>query len=253
MTVPLLGRAWPSRGDRPGPDAMTLAEHLAELRRRVIVSVAVFLVAAGVATVFYGPFLQFLQHPYCSIHPHDCNFYVTQPLDGLSLRVKMAAFGGVVLASPVILWQLWRFITPGLRPSEKRYAVPFVTCSVVLFVGGCATAYLVLPHALGFLVAVGGPHLHQLINPNGYLTLVLLLMALFGITFEFPVVLVALELAGVVTPAALLRSWRWAVIGITAGAAIFTPSSDPFSMLALAVPLVAFYFASIGIGKLLGR
>ncbi|MGH9109706.1 MAG: twin-arginine translocase subunit TatC [Acidimicrobiales bacterium] len=253
MTIPLLGRSRPPRRVRPGPDAMTLAEHLGELRRRLVISVVAFVAGGVVAAVFYGWFLRLLQHPYCTVNPHDCLFYVTGPLDPLALRLKMAAFGGLVLASPIILWQIWRFITPGLRPNEKRYAVPFVCCSVLLFLGGCATAYAVFPHALRFLVDVGGPQLHELLNPNSYLSLILLMMALFGLTFEFPVVLVALELAGVVTPAKLLHWWRWAVIGITLAAAVFTPSSDPFSMLALAVPLVAFYFSAIGIGKLLGR
>ena len=192
---------------------MTLGEHLGELRRRLIVSVCAFVVAATVAAVFYNWFLGVLQHPYCQINVHHCGFYVTGPLDPLTLRVKLAAFGGLVLASPVILWQLWRFITPGLRPTEKRYAVPFVASSVALFLGGCVTAYLTFPHALHFLVAVGGPHIHELLNPNAYLSLILLMMVLFGATFEFPVVLVALQLAGVVRPASLLRGCRRAVIG----------------------------------------
>lgn len=253
MTVPLLGRARSSRRERPTPDAMTLAEHLGELRRRLIVSLIVFVLAGLVAAVFYEPMIRLLQHPYCAANPHHCGFYVTAPLDPLSLRVKLAAFGGLVLASPVILWQVWRFITPGLRPNEKRYAVPFVLSSVILFLAGCATAYLVFPRALQFLVSVGGSQLHELLNPNSYLTLILLMMVLFGVTFEFPVVLVALEVAGVVRSATLLRGWRWAVIAITVASAVFTPSSDPFSMLALAVPLVAFYFCAIGIGRLLGR
>lgn len=252
MTVPLVDRVR-ARRSRPSPDAMTLTEHLAELRRRLIVSALAFAVAATVAAVFYNWMLGVLQHPYCQASPHDCRFYVTAPLDPLTLRVEMAAFGGLILASPVILWEMWRFITPGLRRNEKQYAVPFVLASVVLFVGGCATAYATFPHALQFLKAVGGSHLVQLLSPTNYLTLVMWMMALFGLAFEFPVVLVALELARVVSPAQLLRVWRWSVIGITAFAAVFTPSSDPFSMLALAVPLVAFYFLAIGIGKLLGR
>jgi sec-independent protein translocase protein TatC len=253
MTIPLVGRGSASRRNRPHPDAMTVGEHLAELRRRLIVAVVAYVVAACVAAVFYGPMFRFLQHPYCQIHPHDCSFYVTAPLDQLGFRVKMAAFGGLVLASPVVLWEMWRFITPGLRPTEKRYAVPFVVSSIVLFLFGCAIIYIVLPHTLGWLIGVGGPGIHELLNPSSYLTLVLLLMLLFGLTFEFPVVLVALELARVITPAGLLRHWRWAVIGITVAAAVFTPSSDPFSMIALAVPLVAFYFGSIGLGKLFKR
>jgi sec-independent protein translocase protein TatC len=232
---------------------MTLAEHLGELRHRLIVAVIAFVAGATVAAVFYNWFLGVLQHPYCRVRPHNCEFYVTGPLNPLSLRVELAAFGGLVLASPVILWQVWRFITPGLRANEKRYAVPFVIASVALFLFGCATAYLIFPHALQFLIAVGGPHLYEILSPNSYLSLILLMMALFGLAFEFPVILVALELVRVVTPTQLLHWWRWSVIGITAAAAIFTPSSDPFSMLALAVPLVVFYFASIGIGKLLGR
>lgn len=253
MALPQLGRALSSRKGRPDPDAMTLAEHFGELRRRLIVSVTVFLVTATVSAVFYTSFLRLLRHPYCQVTPHACSFYVTGPLDPLTLRIKLAAFGGLVLASPVILWETWRFITPGLRPREKRYAVPFVASSVVLFLFGCVTAYVVFPHALRFLIGVGGPQLHEILNPNYYLTLIILLMVLFGATFEFPVVLVALQIAGVVSPASLLRWWRWAVIAITVGAAVFTPSSDPFSMLALAVPLVLFYFAAIGVGKLLGR
>jgi sec-independent protein translocase protein TatC len=249
VAIPLLN----GRKDRPTPDAMTLTEHLGELRRRIIIATVAFVLAGAFAAVFYNQLLSILQHPYCQVHPHDCQFYVTGPLDGLSLRIKMAAFGGLVLASPVILWELWRFITPGLRANEKRYAIPFIVSSVVLFLLGCATAYLIFPHALHFLVVVGGPSLKQIFSPNQYLSLILWMMVLFGLAFEFPVLLVSLELAGVVTPAKLLSWWRWAVIGITVVAAVFTPSGDPFSMLVLAVPLVAFYFLAILVGKLFGR
>jgi len=112
---------------------------------------------------------------------------------------------------------------------------------------------LVFPHALEFLRHVGGPTLHQILSPNEYLSLILLMMFLFGMTFEFPVILVGLQLAGVVRPAQLLHWWRWAIIGLTLVAAVFTPSADPLSMLVLAVPLISFYFISIGIGKLLRR
>jgi sec-independent protein translocase protein TatC len=259
------------RKDKPHPDNMTLGEHLGELRYRLVICVVAFVLMAIVATVFYESILHFLVEPLCTVDrvarhtktagglslfgPNgSCdNLFVTSPLDGLSLRVKIAVFGGLVLASPVILFQLWRFITPGLQSKEKKYAIPFVAAASVLFVAGAATAYLTLPHALGFLKSVGGPNLQEIYDPIPYLGLILLMMALFGLTFQFPVVLVSLELARVVTPARLLHSWRWAVILITVVAGVFTPSSDPFSMLALAVPLVVFYFVSIGIGKLFGR
>jgi sec-independent protein translocase protein TatC len=242
-----------SRRERPSPDAMTLVQHLAELRRRLIVSVVAFAAGAGIAAVFYQWMFNLLQRPYCRVNPHNCSFYVTGPLDPLTFRIEMAAFGGLVIALPVMLFQLWRFITPGLHPHEKRYAIPFVLASVVLFVAGSALAYTVFPHALAFLKSVGGPTLHEILSPNQYLSLILLMMVLFGLTFEFPVVLVALQLARVVTPRQLLHAWRWAVIGMTLVAAIFTPSADPLSMLVLLAPLVVFYFLSILIGRLLRR
>jgi sec-independent protein translocase protein TatC len=255
---------------KPSPEAMTVGEHFGELRYRLIVSVSAFTAMAIVAALAYEPILHLLIRPLCSVDASarhhvmsaapapfartgSCNLYVTSPLDGLSLRVKIALFGGLVLASPVVLFQIWRFVTPGLEARERKYAVPFVCAAFVLFILGALTAYVTLPHALGFLKSVGGPDLQAIYDPIPYLGLIILIMTLFGLTFQFPVVLVSLELARVVTPAKLLRSWRWAVIGITVVAAVATPSSDPFSMLALAAPLVAFYFSSIGIGKLLGR
>ncbi|HVB90891.1 MAG TPA: twin-arginine translocase subunit TatC [Acidimicrobiales bacterium] len=266
VTLPFTGK----RKEKPSPDNMTLGEHLGELRRRLIVCVAAFVLASIVAVIAYEPILHFLIRPLCNVdasrlhHPGgngslffasngSCNLFVTSPLDGLSLRVKIAVFGGLVMASPVMLYELWRFVTPGLQARERKYAIPFVFSAFVLFLAGAATAYVTLPHALGWLRSVGGPNLQAIYNPIPYLGLILLMMTLFGLTFEFPVVLVSLQLARVVTPARLLRSWRWAIIIITVISAVATPSSDPFSMLALAIPLVVFYFISIGIGKLFGR
>jgi sec-independent protein translocase protein TatC len=238
---------------RPTPDAMTMEQHLVELRRRVLISAAAFVVAAVAAFIAYDAILAALKHPYCTVAPDHCSFYVTGPLDGLSLRIKLAAYGGLFLASPIWLWELWRFITPGLNPKEKRYALPFIGASIGLFALGAAVAYLVFPHALQWLDAVGGPSLTQILDPNKYLSLIVLLMVAFGVTFEFPVLLVSLEVAGVLTPAQLSSWRRWAIITIVVVAGVFTPSSDPISMLAMAVPLYIFYELSIVIGKLLRR
>ena len=232
---------------------MTLAGHLMELRRRVIVCVAALAVTCTLAFVLYQHLLSFMQHPYCDAFPKDCSFYVTSPLDGLSLRFKLAMFGGLILASPVVLWEFWRFITPGLKPNEKRYAVPFIVSTITLFLGGCALAYYSFTHALEFLRAIGGPSLKNIIQPNAYLSLIMLLMVMYGIAFIFPVLLVSLEIAGVVSSAQLTKWWRPAVIVITLISAIFTPTGDPFSMLLLMVPLIAFYFLAIGVGKMLHR
>jgi len=240
---------------------MSLAEHLGELRRRLVVSSLAVSAGGVVAFIFYGSVLAFFLRPYCamvaaghgSLAGSRCNLYVTSPLDGVSIRFKMAAYGGLMLALPVVLWQVWRFITPGLEKKERRYAVPFVFASMAVFALGALVAWVTFPHALRWLGDIGGPHLQALYNPTSYLSLIIALMLVFGITFEIPVVLVALEAAGVIRPEWLAARRRWAIVIITAFSAVATPSSDPFSMLALAVPLVVFYEVSILIGKLLRR
>jgi len=253
----MVARLWiPFRGarSRPDPDAMTLGEHLAELRRRLIVSVVAFAAGGTVAFIIYPHILHFLQSPYCKVAgPRRCSLYITSPLGGLALRLKLATYGGLFLASPVILWELWRFITPGLRRNEKRYAVPFILCSITLFAAGAVLAYYTFPHALRFLQSVGGSSLQEIYDPNNYVGLIVALMAVFGLTFEFPVILVSLELVGVLKPARLASWRRWAFVLIIVFAAVITPSGDPFSMLALALPLYFFYEASIVIGKILRR
>jgi len=242
---------------------MTLGEHLGELRRRLIISVCAIAVGAIACYVFYDQILHILQHPYCEALVYtnkaghvvvpSCYFYTTTPLQGFSLRLDVSAYGGILFALPILLFQLWRFVTPGLKANEKRYAVPFTTATAVLFAIGAFVAYLTFPHAMRFLINVSGPQVRQLLSPNAYIQLILLLMLAAGVTFEFPVVLVALELAGVVTPARLVKWRRWAIIAMVLFAAVVTPSSDPFSMLALAIPLLLFYEASIIIGKMMGK
>ena len=238
---------------RPDPDAMTLTEHLGELRRRLIASLVAFVAALVVAYLLYPHILHFFEHPYCQIRPGHCGLYVTGPLDAFGIRLDIAGYGGLVLASPVLLYQLWRFVTPGLKANEKRYAVPFVVATLTLFCFGAFVAWLTFPHALGFLHAVGGPGIKDIFSPTSYLGLILALMAIFGLTFEFPVVLVALELANVLTPAKLRKWRRPAIVVMVIVAAVVTPSSDPFSMLALAIPMLLFYEGSILLGRLFGK
>ena len=232
---------------------MTVVEHLTELRTRVLVCAAAFVIAGAAAFVLYPWIISFLRHPYCQVAPTHCGFYVTGPLEGLALRVKIAAYGGLFLASPVLLWEFWRFITPGLNPKEKRYAIPFIAGSISLFSLGCLVAFVTFPHALRWLDSIGGPSLHEIFDPINYISLITLLMVVFGITFQFPVLLVSLEVAGVLS-AKKLSSWRrWAIVLIVVVAGVITPSSDPFSMMALAVPLYIFYELSVVVGKVIQR
>lgn len=241
---------------------MTLAEHLAELRKRLIISAIAVAAGGAVGFVVYAHILAFLVHPYCRVVPRDllppggkCSglLLVTDPLEPFTIRLKIAAWAGLFLASPVVLWQIWRFITPGLHPREKRYAIPFVAASIVLFALGGLVAMVAFPETLHFLTYIGGTSLRTFYDPGKYLRLIILMIVAFGVAFEFPVVLVALELAGVLS-SRKLSSWRrWAIVLIFVVAAVITPSADPFSMFAMAIPMYVFYELSIVVGKLLKK
>jgi len=234
-------------------NAMTLAQHLVEARTRFLKCVLAVVALGAAAFALYPHLLHLLQTPYCNASPGHCQFLVTNPLDGITLRFKLSLYGGLLASFPVLLWQLWRFVTPGLKAKERKYALPFIFSSLIFFSAGVVVAYVTFNHALAWLKSVGGSQLVTDYNPNQYLTLFVLMMFIFGLMFEFPVLLVALQLARVVTPRQLLARWRYAIIGITIAAAAITPSSDPFSMLALAIPLAVFYFVAIGVGKLCRR
>ena len=195
-----------------------------------------------VAFILYDPILGFLSGPYHGI-THGQKLIVTDPLEAFATRLKIAAWAGVFLASPAVLWQLWRFITPGLHPKEKKYAIPFIAASIVLFLMGAAVALLTLKPALQFLQSVGGHSLETYYRAGPYLSLVMLMIIAFGVAFEFPILLVFLELAGVV-PSTRLRKWR-------RPAAVITPSQDPYSLFAMAIPMYLFYEGAILVGRLL--
>ncbi len=235
---------------------MPLLEHLVELRNRIIkVGIAVVLGALA-AWVLYPQIFDILLEPYCDLQGasvNDCTLLQTEPLEGFSVRLKVAGYGGIALAMPVILWQLWRFITPALYSHEKKYAIPFVVSAMVLFVLGAALAYYTLPRALEFLTEIGGPELEERFRPAPYFQLVTYMMLAFGIGFEFPIVLVFLQLAGIVTPTSLRSVRRYAIVGILVLVSVITPSGDPYSLMILSLPMYLFYEMAIVIGTLLGR
>jgi sec-independent protein translocase protein TatC len=235
---------------------MPLVAHLGELRRRLVISLLALTGGAVVAFIFYNHILDLLLEPYCNL-PRDpnqpCSLFISDPLEGFTTRLKVSTWTGFLVGSPVIFYQIWRFITPGLHPNEKRYAVPFVISSIVLFTFGVLLAWITFPRALDFLVAVGGPNLTTIFSPTKYLRLVLLMFFAFGVAFEFPVLLVFLQLAGVLS-SARLSSWRRpAIVLIVLGAAVITPSQDPWSLLAMSLPMYIFYEGSIIIGRLLKK
>lgn len=234
---------------------MTLWEHLAELRRRLLICAVAVAVGAVGAWFLYDLIVEVLQDPYCRIADLEtnCELYVTDPLQPFAIRLRIAGYGGIALAMPVILWQVWGFVTPGLYPHERRYAIPFVAAGLVLFAMGATIAYFTLPQALSFLQSIGGDNLTEIYTIDRYLHLITYMMLAFGVGFEFPVLLVALQLIGVVTPRQLASARRIALVVIVVLAAVITPSGDPISLLALSGPMYLFYELSILIGWLFNR
>ena len=240
-------------------EAMSMMDHLRELRMRLVRSVLAVGVSTLLLLVFYDQLKNLLTKPYrnlCEKRPDfgcDGTLFSLGPLDGFSARMRVCLYGGLVLALPIILWQIWRFIVPALSKKEKNYAVPFIGSSVVLFGLGCYLAYWTLDKALEFLISWSGSDVTQAYQITKYINLVVMMMLAFGIGFLSPVLLVFLQLVSVVTPRTLIRNWRYAVMGIFVSAAVITPSGDPISLLALAIPLTILYLIAVLIGWLLTR
>ena len=240
-------------------DRMTLTEHLAELRTRIIRSLLAIVLGIIIMLAAYDWVLKLLLRPYRSLcaerGANFCsgNLISLGPLDGFTTRLSISTYGGILLALPVLMWQIWKFIVPALHAQEKKYAIPFVFSTVGLFALGGAIAYWTLDKALEFLISWSGEGVVAVYPVSKYVSLVGLMVAAFGIGFEFPVLLVFLQLVGVLTPQTLLKGWRYAIMAIFVIAAVITPSGDPYSMLALAVPMSIFYLISILIGLFIQR
>jgi len=248
-------------------DVMTLTEHLGELRVRIIriaLAVALFMV---LVIAFYDQVLDFLRGPYIALcdrrGPEFCGLSVDEsgeptlfafgPLEGFSTRLRISMWGGIVLATPVIMWQIWRFIVPALHSKERKMAIPFIFSSVALFLIGGALAYFTLEKALEFLISWSGQDVTSAFRIADYVNLVLVMIGAFGVGLQFPVLLVFLQLVGVITPQQLLAYWRYALVGIVVIAAVITPSGDPISLAALAVPMTLLYGVAILIGIVVQR
>jgi sec-independent protein translocase protein TatC len=242
----------------PGAE-MSILEHIAELRDRLVKSCVALTVTTLVsAFLLYNRTFGYITRSYCQIDPryriqtaagHGCGLLAQSPLDGIGIRIRLSLVLGLILALPVVAYQLWRFITPGLKPAERRMAVPFALATTLLFASGVVIAFVTMPKAVGWLAAAGGPSLIQLYAADRYLRFVLFMGLAFGLTFEFPLVLVCLSLVGVLSSGAMLRAWRPAVAIIVVVAAVVTPSQDPISLLAMAIPMWLFYFAAAAVAK----
>jgi sec-independent protein translocase protein TatC len=242
---------------------MSLIEHLRELRHRLLVCIWALLGGSVVGFFLYGPAMTLIKGPYCDFlrdHPdktpfqqQGCSLIFLGAIDGFLITVKVIVFLALLVALPVILYQVWAFIVPGLTQRERKWAIPFVTLSVILFLLGALAAYLTLPKALAFLLSVGGDFVSPLLTVDKYVGFVIFTILAFGLGFEFPILLISLSAAGVITSDTMRRHRRYVILALSIFSAVITPSPDPISMLALLIPLYLFYEGAIIVSRLIKR
>jgi sec-independent protein translocase protein TatC len=241
---------------------MSLVGHLTELRNRLIKAALALAVGTVVGFLWYDHgLLAFLVEPYCALPDSyrllesdgECRLAVFDVFGGLLLRLKVGLIAGAVLSSPFWLYQLWAFITPGLKRNEKRYAVAFVAASSLLFALGAVMAYLTLRKGLELLLSLAGDEVGFALSAPLYLGFVISLLVAFGLSFELPLIAVALNLVGVLSYAALARARRWIYFLTVVFAAFITPTQDPFTMMAMAVPMALLFEGAIQIARVVDK
>jgi sec-independent protein translocase protein TatC len=243
---------------------MPFMDHLRELRYRLLVSVCAIVLGGVLGFLWWGispfgvPSLgDLLTGPYCALpptlrltpNPGRCQLLQTAPFEVFTLRLKLGTAAGAVLTSPIWIYQIWAFITPGLYTKERKFALTFVGTASALFAGGAVLAYLVVPVGLSFLVKLGSGQFVTALTGQSYVNFLLTMLTVFGLTFELPLLVVMLNRVGVLPYAKLKRWQRGILFGLFVLAAVATPGNDPFSMMALAGALVVLFEISVLIAR----
>ncbi|MCE7003425.1 twin-arginine translocase subunit TatC [Kibdelosporangium philippinense] len=251
-----------TRSRRQNPDGtMSLRDHLYDLRHRLTLAIA-FLAVGAIFGYFWwaweiwpnGSLSKIMLEPYCSLPPNTrppgpCTLLQTTPFEGFLVRLKVGLGAGAVLTSPLWLYQIWAFIAPGLYNKERKFARRFVLFASVLFVAGAFLAYYVVPQGLEVVVGFGGEVFTTFFKADEYFSFILVMLLIFGVSFELPLVIVMLNQTGVL-PYEKLKRWRRGFFfGLFVFAAVATPGTDPFSMLALAIAMVLLFEVAVQIAR----
>jgi sec-independent protein translocase protein TatC len=254
-----LRRQGPSKFEQASDGSMTLIEHVRELRNRLFWASLGIVAGLIVGFIISDWVFDILQGPYCALKSSwitlpngkpQCNFLVLSVTDPLILRLKIALWVGLIVGAPVWLFQLWAFIAPGLHRHERKWAYVFVSIAAPLFVGGAVMAYLVIKHSLAFIQTAGVMGITHQLEVSSYIGFVTNMILLFGVAFEFPLILLMLNFTGVVSARKLLSWWRVVIFLCFAFAAIATPDPGPFGMTLLAACMSLLYFIAVGVAFL---
>jgi sec-independent protein translocase protein TatC len=250
------------RTPRDPQATMPLVAHLTELRNRIAKALLALLVATAISFWWYEHGLgDFIRAPYCGLDPDlrygdadtGCGLLITDVFGGVFIRLKVAFLAGAVLSAPFWLYQLWAFITPGLKRHEKRYGIGFVAVSTLLFALGAVLAYISLAAGLELLLGLAGDGTIIALTAQDYIGFVLSLLVAFGVSFELPLIAVSLNLVGVLSYDVLRRSRRWIFFLTIVFAAFVTPTQDPFTMLLMAGPMIALFEGAIQIARVVDK
>ncbi|MEU7987124.1 twin-arginine translocase subunit TatC [Streptosporangium canum] len=231
---------------------MPLMEHLRELRNRLVIVLLAMVVGIIVGFVFFDPIWTFITEPYCSLpvshllREGECTFAIRGVFEAFFVNLKVAAMFAMVLSSPVWLYQIWAFVTPGLYRNEKRYSISFLALAIPLFLAGAALAYFIMDTGLAILLGFAPTNAIPLLEMDDYLSYALVMLIIFGVSFELPLLMVFLNVIGVLPRATVAKHRRMVIFIMFLFAALATPSTDPFSMIALAIPMVVLFALAEG-------
>lgn len=226
---------------------MTVVEHLEELRRRILISLAAIFIATCIAFWKVKEIISYLARPVGHL-------VFLSPVEAFFAYLKVAFFVGLFISSPIVLFQIWRFISVGLKENERKSVIFYLPFSIVLFLFGAVFAFCIaIPWALRFLINFAGPEVLPMLSISKYISFVMVLLLMFGLVFELPIAIILLAKLGIVTTAALRRNRKYAILSIFIIAAILTPTPDAFTQLLMAIPLIFLYELSIWLSKLVRR